>query len=726
MQLFRILLVLVTVGAVVGSPVGASLQLPDRPHAGLQAGASSAADLRMAWWRDARFAMFIHFGLYAVPAGEWQGRTDFGEWIRNNARIPIDTYDGFRARFNPTGFDAAAWVRLAKQAGMKYIVITTKHHDGFCLFDSKETDFDVMSTPFKRDIMKELADACHREGMRLGWYYSIMDWHHPDYLPRRDWEARPTAGAEFERYVRYMKAQLEELLTNYGKIDVLWFDGQWEGTWTNERGRDLYNYVRSLKPDIIINNRVGRAGGDFGLNRDLGAIGDFGTPEQAIPPTGLPGVDWETCMTMNNNWGYNQADKNFKSTGELIRKLADIASKGGNYLLNVGPMADGRFPPESIERLEGIGRWTQANGESIYGTAASPLEALPWGRVTRKALGPSGTRLFLHVFEWPRDGRLVVPGLLNGARQAYLLSDPIRRSPAVSGGAGRAQPALLGGAGIRRLLTLRAGDALVIEVPAAPPNPVDSVIVLDINGSPDVVHAPVISAPAPIFVDQIEVTIGTDMERVDLRYTTDGSEPAVTSALSRGQMRITDTTTIRARTFRRDVAVGPVTTATFTKVAPRPAVRPEPIVQGLQYNIVEGDFRKLPDFDALPPARSGTVTGFDLTPRTREMRFAFRFRGYLQVPSDGVYRFFVRSDDGSRLWIGDQLVVENDGLHSSHEESGVIALAAGLHPLTVAMFEQSGGFELDVAYSGPGLARQRIPSSALFRSVGPQDHSDTR
>jgi alpha-L-fucosidase len=697
----RIFLLLAVVVVSVVRPTGTPVGPAGAPHATRQDPAKPESGTRMAWWREARFGMFIHFGLYAVPAGEWNGRTDYGEWIRNNAQIPIDTYDGFRAKFNPTGFDAAAWVRLAKQAGMKYIVVTTKHHDGFCLFDSKETEFDVMSTPFRRDIMKELSEACRREGIRLGWYYSIMDWHHPDYLPRRDWEQRSAEGADFDRYVRYMKAQLKELLTNYGKIDILWFDGQWEGTWNDERGRDLYTYVRSLQPDIIINNRVGR-GQD--------AIGDFGTPEQEIPATGLPGVDWETCMTMNDNWGYNRADKNFKTASDLIRKLADIASKGGNFLLNVGPAADGVIPPESVDRLQDIGRWMQPNGESIHGTTASPLGAVPWGRITMKALGASNTRLYLHAFDWPRDGRLVVPGLLNGARQAYLLSDPIRRQPAA---------ATAPGTGVRRLLTLREGEALAIEGPAEALDSVDAVVVLDINGLPDVVRPPQVTAAAPIFVGQTDVAITTDMARVELRYTTGGSEPSLASSPVKGPVRIMDTTTIRARSFRRDLPVGPITTATFTKVTPRAAVDPGPVVPGLHYDAFEGDFRSLPDFGTLAPARSGVSAGFDLAPRTRQAQFAFRFRGYVRVPSDGVYRFFVRSDDGSRLWIGDQLVVDNDGLHGPREESGVVALAAGLHPITVAMFEQGGGFVLEVAYSGPGLARQPVPSGALFRPARP-------
>jgi alpha-L-fucosidase len=410
---------------------------------------AATRDARMDWWREARFGMFVHWGLYAVPAGEWQGRTDFGEWIRNNAKIPIDVYDQFRARFNPTAYDADAWVRMAKGAGMKYIVITTKHHDGFALFDSKQGDFNVMATPYRRDIIKALVDACRRHGVRVGFYHSIMDWHHPDYLPRRDWEKdRRGPAADFERYVVYMKAQLRELLTNYGPIDILWFDGQWESTWTASHGRDLYAYVRSLQPNIVINNRVG------------GKSGDFGTPEQEIPATGQPGLDWETCMTMNGNWGYNRADKNFKPTSVLVRNLVDIASKGGNFLLNVGPEADGRFPAESVERLAAIGRWMSKYGASIYGTEASPFAKVPWGRATRKALPGNITRLYLHVFDWPADGTLVVSGLVNQPRRAFVMGDASERALRIE----------------------RRADGVAVSVPTTAPDAIDSVIVLDIAG----------------------------------------------------------------------------------------------------------------------------------------------------------------------------------------------------------------------------------------------------
>jgi alpha-L-fucosidase len=362
----------------------------------------SEYNARMQWWQEARFGLFIHWGLYSIPAGEWKGKTEYGEWIRTSAEIPLEEYDKFVGQFNPVNFNAGEWVRMAKDAGMKYITITTKHHDGFCLFDSKYTDFDIMTTPFKRDIMKELSEACRIEGIKICWYHSIMDWHHPDYLPRRDWEkTRSTEGANYDRYVQHMKNQLKELTTNYGNIGVLWFDGEWESTWNRERGRDLYNYVRELQPDIIINNRVGAGrSGMEGFSEGEESAGDFGTPEQQIPATGLPDVNWETCMTMNDHWGYNSHDESWKSAKDLLQKLADIASKGGNFLLNVGPTSEGLFPQASIDMLQEIGKWMKANSEAIYGTEASPFKNLTGARCTQKAFD-GGTRLYLHVFDVP-------------------------------------------------------------------------------------------------------------------------------------------------------------------------------------------------------------------------------------------------------------------------------------------------------------------------------------
>lgn len=649
-------------------------------------------DSRMQWWRDARFGLFIHWGLYAVPAGEWNGKTDYGEWIRTSAKIPLREYDRFVGQFHPSKFNPDEWVRAAKEAGMKYIVITTKHHDGFCLFDTKESGFSVMSTPFKRDVMKALADACRREGIRMCWYYSIMDWHHPDYLPRREWETdRPDSASDFRRYVTYMKAELKELLTNYGPISVLWFDGEWESTWSTTYGKELYEYVRSLQSGIIVNNRVGAGrSGMEGFTKEGEFSGDFGTPEQEVPATGLPGVDWETCMTMNDHWGYNSHDMHWKSTKELIRTLVDVASKGGNFLLNVGPTSDGVFPRASEDRLKGIGAWMSRYGESIYGTSASPFSALTWGRCTQRK-GTSGTTLYLHVFDLPAGGRLGVPGLLGKPRRAYLLNEP--RTP---------------------VRTSRREDALMLSIPPAECDSTDAVVVLEFDGTPDINDPPVIRAEENIFVDRISVALTSDRRNVEIRYTTDGSSPGPSSPRAAGPVILTEGGTLRARGFREGKPVSPVSSATFTKVAPMPALRvPEP-GQGVFFSYYQGVWDSVPDFARMVPLEKGKLRNFE-TPRRRAENYGFLYSALVSVPVTGVYSFFSESDDGSRLVVDDSLVVDNDGLHGMQERRGVIALGAGLHSLRVMYFNKTGGAGLNVSWRGPGFEKCPIPDSTLFR-----------
>lgn len=390
-------------------------------------------DERMDWWRDARFGMFIHWGVYAVPAGTYRGERieGGGEWIMNTAKIPVAEYEKLAPQFNPIGFRADEWVRLAKNAGMKYIVITSKHHDGFCLWDSKVTDWDIMdASPFKRDILKELAQACKKQGVKLCFYHSIMDWHHPDAQGLSYPNYNDGSNPNFSRYVEtYLKPQLAELVTHYGPLGVLWFDGEWIKDWTEPQGKDLYAWLRNLQPSLIINNRVGKGRqGMEGLTKGDSA-GDFGTPEQQVPPEGLPGVDWETCMTMNDTWGYKSFDENWKSAEELVRMLADIASKGGNFLLNVGPTPEGLIPDASVERLKALGKWMAVNGESIHGTTASVIGRPDWGRCTVK-----GNKLYLHVFNWPADGTLNVPLAKAHVERAYLLADKKRTNLPVAAG----------------------------------------------------------------------------------------------------------------------------------------------------------------------------------------------------------------------------------------------------------------------------------------------------
>jgi len=375
-------------------------------------------DAKMEWWREARFGMFIHWGLYAQPAGEWNGKEIPGisEWIMLRAQIPVKDYEKIAETFNPVKFDAESWVELAKNAGMKYIVITSKHHDGFAMFRSLASKYNIYdATPFKRDPLKELADACRKNGIRLGFYYSqAQDWHEPGGTYSGIDKGTPHWDPDLKRdsLMNYINGkalpQVKEILENYGGLDILWWDTPI--AMTEEAAQLLQNEVNKY-PGLITNNRLYRPW-----------PGDFSTPEQHVPPTGLD-YDWEVCMTMNTSWGYKWYDNNWKSTQSLIQMLVDIASKGGNLLLNVGPTAEGLIPDSSVVRLQQIGMWMKPNSESIYGTSASPFFKLPWGRCTQKVVD-GNTLLYLHVFNWPKDQVLRVPGLKVKIKDVYLLANP--------------------------------------------------------------------------------------------------------------------------------------------------------------------------------------------------------------------------------------------------------------------------------------------------------------
>jgi alpha-L-fucosidase len=385
-------------------------------------------DERMEWWRDARFGMFIHWGAYSMFGGEYKGDTCKGgaEWVMDKLDITIPDYEKIVSQFNPVKFNADDWVSMAKDAGMKYIVLTTKHHDGFCMWDSKITDYNIVDfTPFKRDIVKELSEACKKQGIVFCVYHSIVDWHHPQaqapLYPNYNagQKDQTVVNPDFPKYFEnYLKPEVKELLTNYGDIGVVWFDGDWIADYTTEMGKEFYKYIREIQPNTIINNRVDKGrNGMSGIDSAGVFAGDFFTPEQEIPATGIDS-DWESCMTMNGSWGYKPSDHNWKSSEMLIRHLIDIVSKGGNFLLNVGPDSQGLFPPESVERLKAIGVWTKANGESIYGAKASPVDRPEWGRYTSKP----GV-VYAHVFDWPADGVLTVSKDIK-VKSASLLTDP--------------------------------------------------------------------------------------------------------------------------------------------------------------------------------------------------------------------------------------------------------------------------------------------------------------
>jgi alpha-L-fucosidase len=368
---------------------------------------------RMAWWSKARFGMFIHWGVYSVPAGVYEGKKipGLGEWIMHDAKIPLDTYQAYAKGFNPTAYNPEQWVLTAKAAGVKYIVITTKHHDGFAMFDSQASDWNIVKrTPYGKDVIKMLADACRKYGMKLGFYYSqANDWTNAGGAAAGGhWDKKQDGS--FDDYLdRVAVPQIKEILTKYGDVCELWWDVPTD--MTKERAAKFEPILKKY-PNIITNNRLGG-----------GVDGDLETPEQYIPATGIPGRYWETCMTMNDTWGFKTYDEHWKSSQTLIRNLVDIASKGGNYLLNVGPKSDGTFPQPIMERLKAMGDWMKVNGESIYSTTASPFRKLSWGRVTTGANVGGNTTLYLHVFNWPANGELLLPGLANQIVSAKLLAN---------------------------------------------------------------------------------------------------------------------------------------------------------------------------------------------------------------------------------------------------------------------------------------------------------------
>lgn len=361
-----------------------------------------AYEKRMEWFREARFGMFIHWGLYSIPAR--------GEWVRSSEQMPEEEYLPFFEEFNPVDYDPSKWAKAAKAAGMKYAILTAKHHDGFCLFDSKLTDYKSTNTKAGRDLVREYLDAFRAEGLKVGLYYSLLDWHHPDYPhygdahhPMRNCEAEKDVERDFNRYLDYMHGQIKELCTEYGKLDIMWFDFSYDElrgeAW---RATELVKMIRTYQPDVILDNRLEVSGDGFGsiaTDDPTAFSGDYVSPEQIIPPNGLrseSGRDlyWEACITMNDNWGYCAKDKNFKPSSMIIRKLVECVSKNGNMLLNVGPDAKGNIPEESLQILDEIGKWMKKNSASVYGCSCPDLPKPENGRITRK-----GNRIYYHVME---------------------------------------------------------------------------------------------------------------------------------------------------------------------------------------------------------------------------------------------------------------------------------------------------------------------------------------
>jgi alpha-L-fucosidase len=386
-----------------------------------------ARDARLTWFREAKYGLFIHWGLYAIPAGQWNGKRSLGlgEWLMLRSSVPVKEYEKLAARFNPVKFDADAWVTLARDAGMKYIVITSKHHDGFALFKSKASPYNIVdATPYKRDVLKELADACARGGIRLGFYYSqSQDWYEPNGAGNT-WDFGPDEHKDYDKYLHgKAEPQVRELLTGYGKVALIWFDTP--RMMTGDRPHRFTRIVRELQPDTLIDGR-------------LGTEGDYiSTGDNVVPPN-VSGEAWEVPATINHTWGYRTDDTDWKSPGQITFKLVDIVSKGGNYLLNVGPTAEGVIPQVSQDILRTVGRWLQVNGDAVYGAGATPFgeelgepsargaqdlrgdvlvhQQIQW-RVTTKP-----GRLFFTFFDEPR-APFQLPRMKNTATRAYRLAD---------------------------------------------------------------------------------------------------------------------------------------------------------------------------------------------------------------------------------------------------------------------------------------------------------------
>ncbi len=433
------------------------------------------AEERLQWWNEARFGMFIHWGLYAILAGEWNGQKQrgIGEWIMHDLKIPISEYEKLAAQFNPIKFDADAWAELALQAGMKYLVITAKHHDGFCLFDSPSNAYNIVKiSPFKRDPMKELAEACNKRGIKMCFYYSqAQDWHAEggaghweDEKDGKSWVIYQRSPEDFQKYFdTVVKPNVKELLTNYGPVGLLWFDTP-IGI-TKEQSEELRDFVHALQPACLVSGRVGHDVGDYG------SLGDNEHPEGKVDGA------WETPATLNDTWGFKEDDHNWKSLDYLIDLLVNCVSKGVNYLLNIGPTSEGVIPQPSVDLLQQVGAWLDRNGEAVYGTAASPFCNDPmWGRVTMK-----GDTLYLLVKQWPTK-ELKLYGLKNKVRSARILGAPDVQI------------------GIHQ-----EGDTVVLAVPVKAPEQTVSVIALTVEGEPEAESFVIQEGGAPI---RLSVALG--------------------------------------------------------------------------------------------------------------------------------------------------------------------------------------------------------------------------
>jgi alpha-L-fucosidase len=666
---------------------------------------SASAPPDMQWWRDARFGMFIHWGLYSEAGGVWKGAflPGWSEWMLNRLKIPPAEYQAeLMPRFDPVDFDAAAWVRAARDAGMGYMVVTTKHHEGFAIWDSDASDLDVAATRFGkpvadggrgRDPLKELADAAAAERMPLGLYYSLLDWAHPDYLPRRPWESRSAEGADYSRYTDFMSAQVRELLGGeYGRVAILWGDGDWEHGMAEHRSDAIVAMARALQPGILVNDRWAQPG-------------DYATPENAIPEAGLA-RPWETCMTLNDLWGYARDDDNVKLASTVTRMLVECVSKDGNFLLNVGPTGRGMIDGRTLGVLREVGQWMHTYGESVRGCGAAPLPTPNWGRITWRTSADGSATAYLHVREGPAGAGtdLRLPGVLD-------LPSSVRA---------------LGEDGDPRAIAERDGADTLIRI-VADPAPAASgsppVIAVRWDSAPAIARPPRIIDDVRIFIDSMPVKFDPVSDQCEIRVTLDGSAPNVSSPLaSPGRdglpsVTVRDTCSLRAVTFWNGNPVGSETRAELTRVEPLAPIARTDSVPGLAVRLLEGTFDRVPSRESLTGEGSAwraDVPDVQLPADRPAENFAVLLTGFIEVSRAGIYRFGLSSDDGAILEIDSKVVIDHDGPHGASEKTGDIALGSGRHRISIRFFEATGSEALALRWRPPGTAElSPVPASRL-------------
>lgn len=620
-------------------------------------------------------------------------RTPVARWREDGLglRIRFEPQDPATA-FRAEGFDAAAWARLAREAGLGYAILGAKGANGFCLFDSAHTEFDSAEAPGARDLVAEFVAAARAEGLGIGLAYSIRDEHHPDY--RAGGSLDEEDRASFERYSAFVRDQVRELLTKYGPIDVLWFENEEDVAWSHRDAEGLVAACRELRPETLLSNRVDKGRAADGSTVP-GFLGDFATPTEGIPD----GVEeweepWECLVRLP---GGAPADANDPSAGAttLIRRMIDAASRGGNLLLEVEARDDGGVPPETAETLRRVGAWMSDHAGTVRGALPSPIPPFPWGRATYLS-GERRRTLLLHVFDWPADGQLLVPGLGNDRQvQARLADRP--------------------GASLRMK---KVEDGLLVYLPLTDraPDAAASTLVLDFGREPIFYSSPVVHAEAAVFTDALEVELASNSPRLAVHYTLDGSEPTKASMLYRKPIVLEESATLRARSFDRDRPVASSIERRFERQLPLAAVEPPRLETGLWRVSAQEALERLPaPSEALGGART-PVAGVELLPTDQGAAVHYRYEGYFHASSAGVWHFALRSDDGARLTLGNRIAIEPDTEPGLRLRETAIALEAGWHPFVVEGFNAGGFADLHLEVTPPSLADGSTPTWSFGRT----------